>query len=754
MNRLYLDTETIGLVGIIDLIQYARGNEKPNLYYLFDEPVSKTLELIDSFTQDIVVGFNLNFDWFHLVKLVNILKLVQNKNIKPIPQELWDIEHDQKNPEIRKWCIKPAGCLDLYLHALKGPYQSVMDRKPLNIRKIPRFLAENLVRYLNEKIRFKKIFFANKKDNTSYGWEIKEIGNDNEGKIGDPDFVNLVLRFKPSAGLKILCADAFNQDYKLLEEINELQYPEEEEWCPYHLNKQNSWLSLFKSHYEYWKCNDSAIKYATDDIILTRNLDNYFGTPNHSDDDSCLACSVAVCRWHGFTIDNNVIDELLPIYQRRSLEAPKSPREAKAYIGQHMTDIEKLALTGTSLKVLEQIEEWADISEEEEDRFNDLRDEADIQEFIKWRNLSNNEPHLASLAAIRVLNARRADKRIDIINKLTKIGRLHPNFRIIGAKSGRMSGTGGLNPHGMPKQKEFRAILTLADIDFQLDGGDFDQFEISIADAVYDDPIMRAELKAGKKFHACFGAEIYKSNYDIIKEDEERYSYSKNGVFCLLYGGQEQKLADTLHVDLETAQEGYRRFANKYKNVAKKRAEIIDKFCSMKQPSGIGTKVEWHEPDDYIETIFGFRRYFTLENQTCKALFNMANDLPDDIKNVKVKVKRRDRFQTAGGAICSALYAGAFNIQSGNMRAAANHVIQGSGCQITKNMQRKIWDTQPVGIHEYVVLTFNSHDEILAPNKRSNQIKETVEGTLNFYRPHVPLLGMTWKQGMKSWAEK
>ena len=147
----------------------------------------------------------------------------------------------------------------------------------------------------------------------------------------------------------------------------------------------------------------------------------------------------------------------------------------------------------------------------------------------------------------------------------------------------------------------------------------------------------------------------------------------------------------------------------------------------MTQPGGIGTKVVWKDPADYAETMLGFRRYFTLENRICKELFKLANNLPAHWRNcgtivrrekrteggkvvpyayvamislekgvevnrvvahtrrvlegIEVKVVRRDRVQTAGGAVSQRSYGAAFSMQAANMRAAANHEIQVAGCR-------------------------------------------------------------------------
>ena len=178
--------------------------------------------------------------------------------------------------------------------------------------------------------------------------------------------------------------------------------------------------------------------------------------------------------------------------------------------------------------------------------------------------------------------------------------------------------------------------------------------------------------------------------------------------------------------------------------------------CSMRQPGGIGTRVEWAEPDEYIESLLGFKRYFTMENQIVKALFNLANDPPKEWLRMNIKVTRRDREQTAGGALRSALFAAAFAQQAANMRAAANHVIQSTGAQITKRVQRNIWGIQPSGINPFIVQPLNIHDEVLSPTHPDfvTKVKEVVDKTVESFREKVPLIKMDWKSNLKTWADK
>jgi hypothetical protein len=209
-------------------------------------------------------------------------------------------------------------------------------------------------------------------------------------------------------------------------------------------------------------------------------------------------------------------------------------------------------------------------------------------------------------------------------------------------------------------------------------------------------------------------------------------------------------------ISAEAAEDGYQRWINKYKVWGEERKKIFNMFCSMRQPKGIGTRVEWHEPADYIESMLGFRRYFTLENRIVKALFDLAEDPPKYIKDMKDRIVRRDREQTVGGAVRSALFAAAFAVQAANMRAAGNHVIQSSGAELTKRLEARIWEVQPCGISDWLTVPMNIHDEVMTVNdpKVSDKIEEIVHKFVEDYRDLVPLIGIDWKRNMASWADK
>ena len=264
------------------------------------------------------------------------------------------------------------------------------------------------------------------------------------------------------------------------------------------------------------------------------------------------------------------------------------------------------------------------------------------------------------------------------------------------------------------------------------------------------------------KFHAIFGLHFYPEHtYESLKATDgtadDKYTRAKSGAFATFYGGTIYTLMDRLGLSEEVATKALASFHRQFPGVRRFQQDIFDSFCSMQQLGGIGTKVEWHEPADYRETMFGFRRYFTLENMISKELFLLASDPPKKWRDLRLRVERRaGRMQTAGGAVQSSLYGAAFQLQAASMRAAANHDIQSAGATITKTVQRKIWDVQPAGAHPWLVQPLNIHDEIECPCAPEviDLVRHIVRDTVEAIRPKVPLIKLDWSTGLKSWADK
>ncbi len=266
----------------------------------------------------------------------------------------------------------------------------------------------------------------------------------------------------------------------------------------------------------------------------------------------------------------------------------------------------------------------------------------------------------------------------------------------------------------------------------------------------------------GKKIHALFGVHVYPGmTYEQIVAssgtEDDKYTRCKSAVFAMLYGGEGYTLQTRLGVEREVADKAYARFTTQFRGVGRARQRVTGMFSALSQKGGLGSKIEWSEPADRVESLFGFARLFTLENLVMKSLFELAQNPPKEWRKIKVSVQRReDRVQTASGAVQSSLYGAAFGIQGQNIRAAANHEIQSSGAQVTKHVQRKIWDLQPPGVHSWVVQPCNIHDEILCPTAREHveNVNKIVNDAVESFRERVPLISMEWKNNLATWADK
>ena len=780
---LFFDTETCGLHGPTVLIQYAHDDGEIYLHSVWTRPIKDTLELIEEFCLETVVGFNLAFDWFHLCQSYTTLTLLAQKVGRNEHPQDHITEYAMCEKEARDGlCLKPQNAFDIMLHARKGPYQSTMDRSDIKIKKVPTLIAWDVANELTRRIPLPDVYFARRKDR-KIRWQVMDILDD----LGDivPEFKDVVLKFAPSSALKALAVDALGiKEDDILKfadiDLPKKALPKETGYAPYALapikdengilrvpsptNWWGKWPEKIHMHISHWAYNSIARKYATDDVVYTRDLYKYFDSPEAGDDDSILACMVGSCRWRGYKLD---IPQLVSLKKKaeKSLEAYKynfnAPEVCRKYLEQVLGETEKLVMKvndkiTTKGVVLEEIAKWK--KEEVCECLGEGCNECDGDGLLK-----SDEPHQAAIRAQEILDFRHAKKEIELYEKLLVAGRFHASFVVIGTLSTRMAGGDGLNPQGIKRATYVRKCFPLAWDGMQLDGGDFAGFEVCLADAVYGDPKLRELLQTGKKIHAIFGTYLFPGmTYEEILAtkglpgDKDRYGRSKNGVFAMLYGGEEYTLQTRVGIGEEAAADAYKRWCDDFVVWAEERKKYFNMFCSMRQPEGIGTKVEWHEPADYIESMLGFKRYFTLENKICKALFELAENPPEQWKDAKMKVVRRDREQTSCGAARSALFAAAFNVQAANMRAAANHVIQSTGATITKKLERNLWDIQPYGINHWRIQPFNVHDEVMAPvvPKYSPEVTRIVNELIDELKPTVPLIEMDWSAGMKSWAEK
>lgn len=760
---IYLDTETVGLIGPIVLIQWAHDDGEVQMFSPWKNTVLDTLKVLEEiiFDPEGICGFNLTFDWFHLCKMYTTLLLLKDHNAW---LEDCVLEYALAEPQARfGLCCKPKAALDLMLFARKGPYQSTMKRDPIRIKRVPTSLAWEVARVLEEKVKLKDIYFGKRKDKKADKWKVIDI-KDIEGKI-NTDFKDIELKFAPTSALKALAIDALGLDPNetlIYEKVSlpKKLFPNDKRrgYAPFALahgepgNWKETWPDYLHFHNNHWAYNDLAREYAKLDVVYLQKLRAHFGNPPLGDDDSELACAVGAIRWRGYNLDLEKIKILRDKAIIQEKAAPTAPSKVKWWVSEKLDETEKLVMKGSTKKVI--LEEISKMRADCKDCKGEGCDKCENKGHI---------PHPAAERAQASLDARKAGKRIDVCNKLLRAGRLHASFVVLGTKSQRMSGTDDLNPQGLDHTKEMRSCFTLADSGYDFAGGDFISFEPCLAAAVYNDPMLTKDLQSGKSIHSLFGMELYpEMTYEEIEASKgsKIHDYrddGKRGFLAICYGGNEYTLKTKIGIDEEIGKKAIENFVRKkYKQMGIKQDATRKRFCSMVQPQGIGKQVYWNNPADYVEAKNGNKRFFTLENQICKALFDIAQDPPKAWLAYKVKVKRRDRDQMAHGAVRSALYAAAFALQSANVRAAVNHEIQSYGAGLTKQLQRLLWEVQPAGIAKFRVVPMNVHDEVLIPvlPEYNARLREIVDTFLEKNRVQVPLLGIEWHDKMKSWAEK
>lgn len=806
VHKLFLDTETVGFHGMPILLQYKRqGDRSIQLYEPWKEPVRKTLDLVEWFLEHEIVGFNLVFDHFHLCKLHTIWSLLPPDAIpENIINDIAAVEVEAQNGK----CLKPVSAMDLLLHSRKGPYQSLMAREDIRIRKVPSVLAYKLAEELENRVEIDGIYFAKRHDKTAPRWHVYDIPNKERNGI-DPNFKDVVLKFYPAGGLKFLAEHALGiaDTIKFSEiEIDERYYPGELGYAPYatalssperrwaikdgaivdgqpvYQKGSFAWPGVIKFHIDHWHCHEKAREYALKDIVYTEGLYNHFGQPEGGDDDSVLACLVAAVRWHGYNVDIEGIKELQAEAMAKVVGKPIAPGPARAYIREVMDETEfinHLRESTKKAKLLELAEWRCDCTYTLEGNQCLPQPECD--------QCHGDGMHAVARRAAEILEGRMATKECELYEKLITAGKFHASFNVIGTLSSRMSGGDGLNAQGIKREAWVREKFPLAYDPYILCGGDFSSFEVTLADAAYNDPALREDLVNGVKIHAVMAAMLYPElTYEKIlwgynlKADEfatlhpelsgdklkfefalhnskysKVYSNGKQAVFALIYGGDHTTIHKKLSIPIEIAERAYNTFLRRYSGIARARQKIINMFCSMRQDDGPGSRVVWNDPADKIESLLGFPRYFTLENKICLTLFELANNIPVEWRECRVQVVRRTRQQFACGAVSSALYGAAFQIQAAAMRAAANHVIQSAGAEITKHVERRIWDIQPAGVYDFCVLPANIHDELVTPTlpEYTNAVNKVVNETVESYRDRVPLIGIGWGSGLKNWSD-
>ena len=737
---IFLDTEGVGKTGPLVLIQWS-GNDDTNIrvHHVWQESVRSTLELIEYICVESVCGFNLVHDWFTITKWFNIFRRASNLNEPPSLDEIRSLE--KEGPRSDDQCLRPSAAIDLMLLARTGKFQYLAKHKHVLIKKVPRVAVHTVLGELE------RILLP---EGVGIRWresEKRQQRADVVDIVGE--FTNLSTSLKSLASIILGRPEIKERTFE--KEVGKIPYEEAPDWRPW----GGEWirgLNFLRRAFE----EQRAIDYAVSDIHYTYQLWKALGSPAGGDDDSELACLVGGTQWRGFSIASTAVltEKLLQCIEDRKA-GPTAPAAVHDYLSSFLNPIERLVLKDTKRQTLE--------------------------ELARWEGDTPGSRHPVAAAVANVQKARRAMKREDILRKLIAAKRFYFSQKVIGTLSSRTAGGSEvgssestaregktrLNPQGIPREKSFRTLFTLSDAATEhTEGGDFDGLEVTIACAVDGDDQLVADykhsLESGLGFHSITGSTIYSLTPEEVKKTkgtlDDLYTRSKNCFFGWRYGAQLYKFAQTANLSEDVARLSWTRLKHRYSKIAQRMQATARRFTPLQQPNGPGTAIEWTEPDEYVESILGFRRYFTLEWSIIRALFSMANASSELFGGFKGTVRRTNREQTINGAISSALYAGIFSLQGHVFRAAANHEIQSVGAQCTKRLQRRIWDLQPVGIGPWQVCPFNIHDEVMCICRTeaisSSMVSNRVAETLSSLRTQIPLLSMEWKTNLKNWGEK
>lgn len=816
MRKVFLDTETIGLHGVIVKLQWQFEDDPAvSMIDVWLEKVSRSIELIEEFVRSHVIAHNLRFDWFHLSKWYNMCLWVleHHGDVRPIDVPIDDMVEAEWQSQFGL-CLKPAGASCTLLHSQQGELQTLMNRKAITVKRQPIELRELMLAEL-EKLtaHLPPILFARRADPHAPRWSWSVIKDEDTG-IVVPDFVDLKLVFKPSNALKAICE--FKLGYKpkfksasVVDVPKEKAVPEEFASLGYmpfaRLAGYEMWPNYVETYVDHWANNKDANQYAHDDIPLLRMLYEHLGSPE-ADHYGSMACQIASTRLHGFEVNIEKVKENLADQKILEALAPinvGSPLQVRKYIAEAMDDIEALAVARSANKeILEGlIQEY--VCDEEEECCDtgcarcdtdhaalifgyDLEDlklskPKKAEDILDWENLiERTEDHITRLKeappgiipegrmpviarAREILRTREATKRIQVYDKLIQCqGRMYPSFNPIGAKSGRLSGAEKFNYQAIGKEELMRSVFKMHDGKNVLSMGDYDSLEIVLAVIVYGDDDLMRDVSSGKSLHALMASELYDMTYDQVMSTKgtknDLYGNGKTVVYALLYGSTIAGIAYKLTLPANVVQKAYDNFVKKYPGVAEARKRLSKMFTAISQPGGRGTEVYYKKPQTSIESMFGFTRDFSIEFDLVKILFDFANDIPNEWKKIPGKsVRYGEDAKEYWRHASSGLFGAATNsIQSGVIRAALNHIIQSTGNHLTVGLQCAVWGIQPVGIHPFKLNLMSVHDELCVVSDENlvDTVRDVVYTCIEEQRVKVPLLSMGWLSNADSWAGK
>lgn len=689
MRNVYLDTETMGICDPLLSIQYKVTY--PIVWQVWFKPVEETLELIEWLMKQRLFIWNASFDIFQLNKWYNIFKEAQKQygDGIPNPRDINECIEAEDPPRI--YCIKPRKIVDLLLICKKGPLQHLMNQKPYIFRRVPNQYVDDLINTVINIIK------------TPFGihWHVIRSKSEKAG------YTDIQLISKGGFKLKDVIPIIRGEKDILTKSKDVFRHTKiAPKWKPW----GGQWWD------KIYPMNKRQIKYASDDTDYLEEVHNWLSKEHivEQDTDSVIAAMNGANYWKGFAIDpqecKKTFEKIKDCYK-----IPTSPSAVQRYLG---------IVGSTAADVLQKM----------------------------------NTPK-----ANEVIKARKNQKKIKVLEYLVKAGGLFVNMKSVGTLSNRQAGgheetkykaaPGSINLQG--QDRTMRDVYTLAYDDELLSGGDFSGFEVSIVDALLNDPQLHKDLVSGYKLHGLWASTVYEISYEeVLREHEEgirdasgktKYERAKNSVFANFYGAQPPKQARTLNVPIEDIIDKLKKWHTKYVKIGEFEASI------KKDYTLVTDRFKFKTSKRYVESFFGFRRYFTVEIAIAEAIQKLLSDLPwEDIGEFQRFQKR----QNLKNCMRSILFGLLFTIQGRIRRVAGNHKIQSPGGEITKKLQERIWGIQPYGCHPWKVRLVNVHDELQCCHipEVFEMIAAIVRNFIEEMKERVPLIKMDWKINTETWS--
>jgi hypothetical protein len=732
-----LDIESVGLKGDIVSIQVSYAYMK--LEYIFipsliKDNINKEYE---QFKQDLnnpdycFIGFNIAFDLWKLYTLF--------KPNSPFKATFLDLSFHLLDSDLLN-SILSSGKTLLYFKAIPKEISPYFDT----------CLREILKDIFPSKVELKK-------KETTYS-------NINKGNLKKSektkDFTDLSYRSKLNRKLKTICSLLFRKnkiyngtDALYLKELNENKttfFVANEEVEKYNLIKNKLISALIDK-------NSHTYKYSLDDIRLLWELKlwieietGYILKMNIND---CCSNIIAYTKYIGFKIDMEKANSLLTKLNNRMLEIKKTIPLVNINSFQQRLNLLKTHTKNNSLysNAIVSINKNS------------------IQEYIDADILNEQGLIYAKMFIERGQLAQRIKQLDSLITKYDG-KRIYPDLRIDGAVTNRMSGQGGLNFQGIPRDGEIRELIQTSF------GGDFASLEITLANGaigVFKEQLENFEKGTALDLHTFTAMNVFTEEWEeifgteqnmqiiiksvkVIKEDKKnKYYYKfkelrnkgKQANFTMLYGG-------TTRLGIKEAE----KFYSTYPEIKEFHKKVNKSFLTLCPENEVPN---WSiEAINYmkegIQNIFGYKRYIKFEKTICKSIFskmdlfinNLVNILPTDLLS-KEYTRNKNKTQKIDSLSKSILCGSLVNLQNILSRQIKNFPIQSSGSEVCKYLMVYLFSKCNIPM-------LNIHDEIIVPTEYLGQYdnaKKYLKLFLLHHKKHTPFLDMELDL-MKNWSDK